>query len=57
MRYALMTIEWPESDGDSFEGKDRMAVDMSLSVEEDLNRQTQKIVREGGGNAESGAIR
>lgn len=57
MRYALMTIEWPESDGDSFEGKDRMAVDMSLSVEDDLLHQTQKIVRDGGGNAESGAIR
>jgi TRAP-type mannitol/chloroaromatic compound transport system permease small subunit len=57
MRYALMTLEWPESDGDSFEGKERMAVDLSVSVEEDLQSQTKKIVGEGGGNAESSAIR
>lgn len=57
MRYDLMTLEWPEGVGDSFEGKERMSVDMELSVEEDLRRQTEKIVRDGGGNAESGAIR
>lgn len=44
MRYALMTLEWPEGTGDSFEGKERMAVDMSLSVEEDLARQTKQIL-------------
>jgi TRAP-type mannitol/chloroaromatic compound transport system permease small subunit len=44
MRYELMTLEWPENTGESIEGKERMAVDLSVSVEEDLARQTQKIL-------------
>jgi TRAP-type mannitol/chloroaromatic compound transport system permease small subunit len=44
MRYTLMTLEWPEGVGDSFEGKERLAVDMDLSVEEDLQRQTKQIL-------------
>ena len=57
LRYELMTLEWPEGVGDTFEGKERMSVDLEMSVEEDLKRQTDKIIRDGGGNAESGAIR
>ena len=41
LRYALMTLEWPEG---TVEGKERMAVDLSLSVEEDLQRQTKQIL-------------
>lgn len=48
MRYELMTLEWPEGAGESFEGKERMAVDLSLSVEDDLNRQTEQIIGQGG---------
>jgi len=44
MRYELMTLEWPENTGESIEGKERMAVDLSVSVEEDLERQTMKIL-------------
>lgn len=44
MRYELMTLEWPENTGESIEGKERMAVDLSVSVEEDLKRQTQQIL-------------
>jgi TRAP-type mannitol/chloroaromatic compound transport system permease small subunit len=44
MRYELMTLEWPENTGESIEGKERMAVDLSVSVEEDLSRQTQQIL-------------
>jgi hypothetical protein len=43
-RFQLMTLEWPEQDGDSFEGKERMAVDLNVSVEDDLNRQTKEIL-------------
>lgn len=43
-RFELLTIEWPEDAGASVEGKERMAVDLSLSVEEDLKRQTQQIL-------------
>jgi TRAP-type mannitol/chloroaromatic compound transport system permease small subunit len=48
MRYELMTLEWPEGVGDSFEGKERLDVDMTLSVEDDLTRQTEQIIGEGG---------
>jgi TRAP-type mannitol/chloroaromatic compound transport system permease small subunit len=44
MRFTLMTLEWPEGVGDSFEGKERMAVDLEMSVEEDLQRQTKQIL-------------
>jgi len=44
MRYELMTLEWPENTGESIEGKERMAVDLNVSVEEDLKRQTQQIL-------------
>ncbi|MBL6600944.1 MAG: hypothetical protein ISP41_18815, partial [Alphaproteobacteria bacterium] len=44
MRYELMTLEWPENTGKSIEGKERMAVDLNVSVEEDLKRQTQQIL-------------
>ena len=44
MRYELMTLEWPENTGETIEGKERMDVDLSVSVEEDLKRQTEKIL-------------
>ncbi len=47
MRYELMTLEWPENTGESIEGKERMSVDLNVSVEEDLARQTQQILGEG----------
>jgi TRAP-type mannitol/chloroaromatic compound transport system permease small subunit len=43
-RFELMTLEWPEHEGDTIEGKDRMAVDLTVSVEEDLERQTKQIL-------------
>ncbi|MBM84917.1 MAG: hypothetical protein CMM47_02710 [Rhodospirillaceae bacterium] len=46
LRYELMTLEWPEHEGGSIEGKERMAVDLGVSVEEDLARQTQQILGE-----------
>lgn len=46
MRYELMTLEWPEDVGGFIEGKERMDVDMDVSVEEDLQRQTQQILGE-----------
>jgi len=39
-----MTLEWPEQEGDSFEGKERMDVDLGVSVEEDLAKQTEQIL-------------
>jgi len=51
MRYELMTLEWPENTGESIEGKERMAVDLSVSVEEDLKRQTQQILGSDGKTA------
>ena len=47
MRYELMTLEWPELTGMTIEGKERIDVDLELSVEEDLIRQTQQILGEG----------
>ena len=44
MRYELMTLEWPENTGMSIEGKERLDVDLELSVEEDLLRQTQQVL-------------
>lgn len=44
MRYPLMTLEWPEQAGDLIEGKERMSVDLSVSVEDDLIKQTEKIL-------------
>ena len=44
LRYELMTLEWPENEGGTIEGKERMDVDMDVSVEEDLERQTQQIL-------------
>ncbi len=46
MRYELMTLEWPEATGDTIEGKERMDVDLSVSVEEDLERQTKQVLGE-----------
>ena len=43
-RFELMTLEWPENEGDTIEGKERMDVDLNVSVEEDLGRQTQQIL-------------
>ena len=43
-RFELMTLEWPENEGDTIEGKERMDVDLTVSVEEDLGRQTQQIL-------------
>jgi len=43
-RFELMTLEWPEQEGDSFEGKERMDVDLGVSVEEDLAKQTEQIL-------------
>ena len=34
----------PEDEGSSIEGKERMDVDMTVSVEEDLARQTEQIL-------------
>ena len=39
-----MTLEWPENEGDTIEGKERMAVDLDVTVEEDLERQTKQIL-------------
>ena len=39
-----MTLEWPENEGDTIEGKERMDVDLTVSVEEDLGRQTEQIL-------------
>ena len=36
-----MTLEWPEHEGDTIEGKERMAVDLTVSVEEDLDSDKQ----------------
>ena len=47
MRYELMTLEWPERTGMTIEGKERIDVDLELSVEDDLIRQTQQILGEG----------
>lgn len=44
MRFPLMTLEWPEQAGDSFEGKERMKVDLEKTVDEDLNEMTNKIL-------------
>lgn len=44
MRYELMTLEWPEMAGATIEGKERMDVDLSVSVEEDLQRQTAQVL-------------
>ncbi len=46
MRYELMTLEWPEEAGMTIEGKERVNVDLSVSVEEDLIQQTQQILGE-----------
>ena len=44
-RFELMTLEWPEDEGSTIEGKERMDVDLSVSVEEDLlNRQSKFLV-------------
>ncbi len=40
----LMTLEWPEDEGSTIEGKERMDVDLTVSVEEDLARQTEQIL-------------
>ena len=39
-----MTLEWPENEGDTIEGKERMNVDLNVSVEEDLGKQTEQIL-------------
>jgi hypothetical protein len=39
-----MTLEWPENEGDTIEGKERMNVDLTVSVEEDLSKQTEQIL-------------
>lgn len=39
-----MTLEWPEDEGSTIEGKERMDVDLTVSVEEDLARQTEQIL-------------
>lgn len=44
MRYELMTLEWPEETGATIEGKERMDVDLSVSVEEDLEQQTRQVL-------------
>jgi TRAP-type mannitol/chloroaromatic compound transport system permease small subunit len=44
LRFELMTLEWPEHVGAQIEGKERVAVDLNVSVEEDLTRQTQEIL-------------
>ena len=36
--------EWPEDEGSTIEGKERMDVDLSVSVEEDLAKQTEQIL-------------
>ena len=46
MRYELMTLEWPEHAGMTIEGKERVDVDLNVSVEEDLLMQTQQILGE-----------
>ena len=43
-RFELMTLEWPEDEGSSIEGKERMDVDLNVTVEEDLARQTEQIL-------------
>jgi len=37
-------LEWPENEGDTIEGKERMNVDLTVSVEEDLGKQTEQIL-------------
>ena len=49
-RFELMTLEWPEQEGESFEGKERMDVDLSVSVEEDLAKQTEQVLSGDGEN-------
>ena len=34
----------PENEGDTIEGKERMNVDLTVSVEEDLSKQTEQIL-------------
>jgi TRAP-type mannitol/chloroaromatic compound transport system permease small subunit len=43
-RFPLMTIDWPEEAGARFEGKERIDVDLTVSVDDDLNSQTKKIL-------------
>jgi hypothetical protein len=43
-----MTLEWPENEGDTIEGKERMSVDLNVSVEEDLTKQTAQILGDDG---------
>ncbi|MBH67663.1 MAG: hypothetical protein CMM58_04850 [Rhodospirillaceae bacterium] len=49
IRFELMTMEWPEDEGSAIEGKERMDVDLEVTVEEDLARQTEQVL---GGIAE-----
>ena len=43
-RFELMTLEWPEDEGSTIEGKERMDVDLNVTVEEDLAKQTEQIL-------------
>ena len=42
-RFELMTLEWPEDEGSSIEGKERMDVDLNVLLR-DLARQTEQIL-------------
>ena len=44
LRFHLMTLEWPEEEGEKMEGKERLKVDLEKTIEDDLVEQTKKIL-------------
>ena len=44
LRFPLMTLEWPEEEGDRMEGKERLKVDLDKSIDEELEEKTKSVL-------------